>query len=158
MFKFKQYTRRTNFSLEWIIKCVHWMCCYIHSSTCKSFIIILYMYSTIAVAGPIVFNVAFGFNTLLRCWEREGGGEWAKIIHKKNSGINLITVNLHYRWPNAYCCASERCHSIQFDYGAPVVFMYVCNGCKIPSPQTKLYQVINVDHFPKTKQKGNISQ
>lgn len=94
------------------------------------------------------------------CWdvEKERGGGVSENNTQKNSDINLITVNLHYRWPNAYCCASERCHSIQFDYGAPVVFMYVCNGCKIPSPQTKLYQVINVDHFPKTKQKGNISQ
>lgn len=134
------------------------MCCYIHSSTCKSFIIILYMQydrRCWTYCVQCCFRIQHSVEMLRK---RGGGGGVSENNTQKNSGINLITVNLHYRWPNAYCCASERCHSIQFDYGAPVVFMYVCNGCKIPSPQTKLYQVINVDHFPKTKQKGNISQ
>lgn len=68
------------------------MCSHILQHMLKSSI----TYGTIAVAGPIVFNAAFEFNTLLKRGERERENN-----ARKNSSINLITVNLHYRWPNA---------------------------------------------------------
>lgn len=58
------------------------------------------------VVQAIELNVTFAFRSV----DGDKVRERAKGIEgTKNSSINLITVNLFYRWPNAYCAFEHTC-------------------------------------------------